>query len=76
VSLFHLEKQAEALLLMMDSHITDEYERAMEIISERVRVKTKSRRLLACGELQPDQRRVASCSLYWKMRKMLFGDRW
>ena len=75
LSLFHLEQQVEASLLVMDPNLKNEYQRALELIPERVRAEAKIADFLRAENYNPTHaaQRIAR---YWKTRKIIFGDRW
>ena len=75
ISHLSLEQQVEALMFLMEGNLADEYQRALEIIPERVRSEAKVSDFLRAENNNPNQAAIRLAK-YWKTRKWLFGDRW
>lgn len=70
-----LEQQVEEALLFVDPELTKEYQRAKEVIPTIVRNETKVVDFLRAENNNPD-RAAHRLARYWKMRKLLFKERW
>ena len=75
ISHLSLEHQVEALMFLMDGDLTEEYQRALEVIPERVRSEAKVCDFLRAEKNDPNKAALRLAK-YWKTRKWLFGDRW
>mmetsp|Transcript_14928 Transcript_14928/g.28508 ORF Transcript_14928/g.28508 Transcript_14928/m.28508 type:complete len:434 (-) Transcript_14928:100-1401(-) len=75
ISHLSLEQQVEALMFLMEGNLADEYQRALEIIPERVRSEAKVSDFLRAEKNDPNKA-ATRLAKYWKTRKWLFGDRW
>lgn len=75
ISHLSLEKQVETLMFLMDSDLTEEYQRALEVIPERVQSEAKVSDFLRAEKNDP-RKAAIRLAKYWKTRKWFFGDRW
>ena len=75
ISHLSLEQQVEALMFLMDTDLTEEYQAALEVIPQRVRTEAKVSDFLQAEKNDP-QKAAIRLAKYWKTRKWIFGDRW
>ena len=70
-----LGQQVEEALRSLDSNLTKEYQRANEVIPTIVRKETVVADFLRVEHNDP-KKAAARLARYWKVRKLLFRDRW